>query len=93
MLVHFSHFNGLAWFKNAGACVDAFFIISGFVMSQRYRLRIGNSYGPSAFLKARLIRLAPLNFVGAVIGLAAVCVATMKSDHYHYLTEMDLLRS
>ena len=93
MLVHFSHFNGMTWFKNAGAGVDAFFIISGFVICQRYQARIRAGYPFLDFLKARVIRLAPLNALGAFLGLLTVWFAMTYSGQYQHLTFTDLTRS
>lgn len=93
MLVHFSHFNGMTWFKNAGAGVDAFFIISGFVICQSYQARIRNGYRAFDFLKARVIRLAPLNAVGAFVGLLSVWLAMNYNGQYPHLVAGDLTRS
>ena len=79
MLVHFSHFNGMTWFKNAGAAVDAFFIISGFVMTQSYQSRILNGYTLANFAFARALRLMPINLLTSTLGLAAVVLFVLQS--------------
>lgn len=93
MFVHFSHFNGMTWFKNSGAAVDAFFIISGVVICQNYYDRIQQGYCFSIYFIARIIRLAPLNILGATIGLVAVWILIDHSGHQTTLAIVDSIRS
>lgn len=86
MLVHFSHFNGMTWFKNAGAAVDAFFIISGFVMTQSYDHRIQNGYKLRRFMLSRFIRLAPLNLFASTLGLIVVVLIINSSKQFASLS-------
>lgn len=62
--------NHASWvFQHGYLAVDFFFILSGFVIAYAYedRLRHGMPWG--RFTTARVIRLYPLIFAGAVVGL------------------------
>lgn len=50
--------------------VDLFFILSGFVLAHAYRGRLRNRQEIASFLLKRAIRLYPVMFLGALIGLA-----------------------
>jgi peptidoglycan/LPS O-acetylase OafA/YrhL len=56
--------------------VDLFFIMSGVVLSHAYEGRFQAGMGTLAFMRARLIRLYPLYFLGLLLGLA-VTVASL----------------
>jgi hypothetical protein len=49
--------------------VDLFFVLSGFVLTQAYRMRLGGWRNFRDFAVARAIRLGPLMLAGAIIGL------------------------
>jgi peptidoglycan/LPS O-acetylase OafA/YrhL len=94
MLVHLSQFNGLTWFKNAGGAVDAFFIISGYVIAQNYQNRINNtSCGFVVFFKTRFKRLAPINAISALFGFAAIILIIIKNNQNIDLGLNDLIES
>ncbi|WP_162925343.1 acyltransferase family protein [Aurantiacibacter odishensis] len=50
--------------------VDLFFILSGFVLAHAYRGRLHSRQEISSFLLKRAIRLYPVMFLGALVGLA-----------------------
>lgn len=56
--------------------VDLFFCLSGFVLAHAYG---SSTIGMGAFIKARLIRLYPLYFVGLVLGLVIVRPGALNS--------------
>lgn len=58
------------WIGHGFLAVDFFFCLSGFVLGYAYDDRIA-TLGLRRFLKARLIRLHPLVFFGAALGLIA----------------------
>lgn len=94
MLVHLSQFNGLTWFKNAGAAVDAFFIISGYVIAQNYQYKINNSCcGFVFFLKTRFKRLAPINAIASLLGFAAIILIITKNHQNIDHSFNDLIES
>lgn len=92
MLVHLSHFNNLTWFKNAGGAVDAFFIISGFVMMQNYQDKINARYKFFYFLKVRFKRLAPLNTIASCLGFIAILLILLKSNNGFDMTVIDVIK-
>ena len=58
------------WIGHGFLAVDFFFCLSGFVLGYAYDDRIAQM-GLGSFFKARLIRLHPMVFFGAVLGLIA----------------------
>ncbi len=50
--------------------VDLFFLMSGVVLSYAYEARFRAGMGTYGFMRARLIRLYPLYFVGTLLGIA-----------------------
>jgi peptidoglycan/LPS O-acetylase OafA/YrhL len=50
-------------------CVDAFFMLSGFVIAFAYEPRFASGMGAGQFILARLIRLWPLYLLGILLGL------------------------
>lgn len=61
---HFSvanHLYGLQLIRNASPYVDFFFVLSGFVITHSYALRIGNKGDVAPFLVRRFGRLWPLH--------------------------------
>lgn len=75
---------GLQLFPNGYLAVDFFFMLSGFVLAEAYETRLCSTLRFSTFLRLRLIRMAPVAVLGAVIGgtyLVARClVAPEHSD-------------
>ncbi|MBK7614774.1 MAG: acyltransferase [Burkholderiales bacterium] len=75
MFYHFTLHNDLHWFPGAWVAVDLFFILSGFVISHSYWGSISNGMSLAQFIAARILRLAPLYFIGLAIGTAAAILA------------------
>ena len=61
--------------------VDLFFVMSGFVMAETYesRLRSG-ALSTGEFVRIRYIRLWPLYFLGAILGLVLLAVRIRSGD-------------
>ena len=59
---------------HAQLAVDFFFVLSGFVVANAYVDRLAGAMPPRLFAARRLIRLLPLAFLGALIGLVGVIV-------------------
>ncbi len=72
MISHYSQFFGLNLLKNAGAAVDLFFVLSGLVIVHSYGNRIISGMTFKEFITLRIIRLAPLNILGIVIGCSTL---------------------
>lgn len=79
MFYHYTQHNGLIFFKGAWIAVDLFFILSGFVLSYGYGAKIIDGMSFRDFFRIRLIRLAPLYFVGFLLGLAFYVVASLQN--------------
>lgn len=62
--------------------VDAFFILSGFVIAYAYEPRFAAGMGVRTFMVQRLIRLMPLAMLATLLGYAclAVCVRIFNDD-------------
>lgn len=63
--------------------VDFFFCLSGFVIAYAYDNRIGEM-GVTQFFKSRLIRLHPMVFMGAIIGLLAFLLDPISNQSGEY---------
>ncbi len=79
MIYHFSHYLPepgpvLAWWERMNPLLDMFFVLSGFLIFDRYRDRIGNGGDYLRFLVRRLCRLYPLHLATlaffVLVGLA-----------------------
>lgn len=71
MVFHHSYSAGMPLLRTAWTAVDAFFILSGFVLAHGYGARIQSGHlGLGEFLRVRAIRLAPLYLLGSALGLA-----------------------
>lgn len=57
---------------HAYLAVDFFFMLSGLVIDRAYRARLGRDLSFASFLQKRAIRLYPLIFAGALLGLPLV---------------------
>jgi len=58
------------WFPSAYLAVDLFFILSGFVLAHAYGRKFDDGLSWTAFMKARVVRLWPLN----ALAVAMMCV-------------------
>ncbi|HSU19545.1 MAG TPA: acyltransferase family protein, partial [Acidobacteriaceae bacterium] len=56
-------------FRHGYLAVDFFFVLSGFVLSYAYGDRLAEGWSTASFMKARFIRLWPLNTLGLLLGL------------------------
>lgn len=63
-----------AHFPGTALAVDFFFILSGFVLSNAYAVRLARGDWFFKFLKIRIIRLMPLIWIGTLVGAAAYFV-------------------
>jgi len=70
-------------FAHGYLSVDLFFVISGFVIAASYEPRFAAGLGLRGFVAARLKRLAPVYWMGALLGLAssAIVLATGTSAY------------
>ena len=68
---HFENLSGIdLHLQAAGAAVDFFFILSGFVIAQEYEKRLEAGLSWPAFMRLRLERLYPAIMGGLIVGLA-----------------------
>ena len=79
LLLHFPPFGQTPWFRNGLLAVDAFFVMSGFVIAAAYDRRLTAGLGARRFLLARYIRLWPALALGVAAGLVQALVAPMAS--------------
>lgn len=78
---HFAFAMQLPWFNMAWVSVDAFFILSGFVIAHSYQNKISRGLGLREFFYARVGRLYPVYFVGLLLGFAAlICTQLTPPD-------------
>lgn len=75
---------GPVLFQNGHLAVDFFFMLSGFVIAEAYERRLQGSMSVGGFAVRRLIRMAPVAMLGALIGgaylLARHAAAPTRSD-------------
>lgn len=69
---HFAFAAQLHWFNKAWISVDAFFILSGFVIAHSYQSKIAQGMGLREFSVARINRLYPVYVVGLLLGILAL---------------------
>ncbi|MET0250889.1 MAG: acyltransferase [Novosphingobium sp.] len=69
---------------NAGLAVDFFFLMSGFVIAHSYSGRLAAGMSPRSFYMFRFVRLYPMIFAGAILGIGLGCVhnLTNPADAY-----------
>ncbi|MDR7305629.1 acyltransferase [Rhodoferax saidenbachensis] len=72
VLHHYSQLQGGHLMRSAWLAVDAFFILSGFVIALSYTHRILEGLSFFEFFKIRLLRLYPMYFMGLLLGVAAL---------------------
>jgi peptidoglycan/LPS O-acetylase OafA/YrhL len=64
--------------------VDLFFMMSGVVLSHAYEHRFRAGMGTFDFMRARLIRLYPLYFIGTLLGIAATWASLFGRNTQHW---------
>jgi peptidoglycan/LPS O-acetylase OafA/YrhL len=72
--------------------VDLFFMMSGVVLSHAYESRFRAGMGTIDFMRARLIRLYPLYFLGLVLGVL-VTLASMRGGNIQNWDAASLLQA
>ncbi len=87
MIYHYTQHNGLHWLGGAWVAVDLFFVLSGFVIALSYGDKILKGMSFREFIYVRLIRLAPMYFLGLMLGLLAILLPIAKGEapqiHFH----------
>ena len=85
VLFHAAFFYGMKAPAEGQIAVDLFFVMSGFIIAYRYDRDLRGGMGLKAFVRVRLVRLYPLYFLGAVLGVlpAVVAVASGDADWFH----------
>ncbi|AOW09006.1 acyltransferase family protein [Flavobacterium gilvum] len=78
------------WIAHSYLAVDFFFCLSGFVIAYAYDSRV-KEIGTLNFFKLRLIRLQPLVFIGAFIGLLTFVFDPFSSLYGQYGIKETLL--
>jgi peptidoglycan/LPS O-acetylase OafA/YrhL len=64
--------------------VDLFFMMSGVVLSYAYESRFRAGMGTYGFMRARLIRLYPLYFIGTLFGIAVTLASLFGRNIAHW---------
>lgn len=64
--------------------VDLFFMMSGVVLSHAYEGRFRAGMGTFDFMRARLIRLYPLYFLGTMLGVAVTLASLLGRNIMHW---------
>lgn len=72
VLHHYSQLQGDHLMRSAWLAVDAFFVLSGFVIALSYTQRILDGLSFFEFFKIRLLRLYPMYLVGLLLGGGAL---------------------
>ena len=72
---HYAQLYHVNWMGKAWISVDAFFILSGFVITHSYSVKIRSGMRFTDFAKSRLLRLYPMYLVGFALGLAGLLFA------------------
>ena len=89
MIHHLISYRGTTVFNNAGAAVDLFFILSGFVITHSYGARLQNGMSVFEYMCRRVIRLYPTFILGLVIG-GPILYVLMKAGLADY-SKRDIL--
>lgn len=84
VIFHFQHFFPPDSVPGGYLAVDLFFIMSGVVLSHAYEPRFQNGMGAREFMRARLIRLYPLYFLGFIAGTTAVVASFLGNNIEHW---------
>lgn len=64
--------------------VDLFFMMSGVVLSHAYEVRFRAGMGTFDFMRARLIRLYPLYFLGTLLGITVTVASLLGRNSQHW---------
>lgn len=77
---HYAQLYHVNWMGKAWISVDAFFILSGFVITHSYAAKIQSGMHFSDFAKSRLLRLYPMYLVGLALGLTGLLFAIQDTN-------------
>lgn len=85
VLFHTAFIYGITPPAEGQIAVDLFFVMSGFIIAYRYEDDLRSRLSLGGFIRARLIRLYPLFFLGTLLGVipAVIAVAAGKGDALH----------
>jgi peptidoglycan/LPS O-acetylase OafA/YrhL len=67
--------------------VDLFFLLSGVVLSHAYEHRFRAGMGTLDFMRARIIRLYPLYFLGTLLGISVTLASWLGRNSLHWEPE------
>lgn len=79
---HYTDFFGGNPLPGAHIAVDLFFVMSGFVVAYSYEDRLLNGMSLRDFAVIRVIRLAPLYWLGTAIAVVAIALALLSSTQF-----------
>lgn len=68
---------GPFWAPSGAVMVDAFFLLSGFVVAYAYEPKLAAGMTASQFMTHRIVRLYPLYLLGTLLGAAVFFTATL----------------
>ncbi len=69
---------GPFWPQSGALVVDAFFLLSGFVIAYSCEPRLAGGQTPGAFMVQRIVRLYPLYLAGTLLGFAVFAFAAIN---------------
>jgi peptidoglycan/LPS O-acetylase OafA/YrhL len=92
MAVMLDHFTLHRRVPGAWTVVDLFFILSGFVVCHGYGAKISRGMSFVAFMGSRIRRLAPLYWIGSLMGALSLWLALLQRPELH-LSLTSLLRA
>ena len=83
MVLHYTEHSTMRLLMGgAWIAVDIFFILSGFVLAHSYGAKIQKGMTWQRFAAVRLLRLAPLYFLGAMMGIGSA-ITLLHDVHLH----------
>jgi peptidoglycan/LPS O-acetylase OafA/YrhL len=90
VVVHHNH-PMFTWRPHHGyLAVDLFFVLSGFVLSYAYQDRLDRGWPTIKFLRARLVRLAPLYLLALLFGFfLTILSGRYASLHLSWVEELE----
>jgi len=81
---HISLYFQLAYVpSHAYLAVDFFFMLSGYVIAYAYDSRLAQNMTVRGFMLVRLVRLYPLAFLGILVGIISLLIATRMTAGLH----------